>query len=644
MDEIRRIVAALKKNTGAVPVRIPRSWDIFGFAPDGNGRELTVDPAAFFAYAIEKGVLEQARKPLKADVDTVYSMLVRMFTAYDYHEKDRVEPGTFLRALALLPLLERMGVDTVYLLPVFAHSRAHNKGEWGSPYAIKDFFALDPELHDPLLGAYTREDAARQFRAFVQGCHARGMRVMLDFVFRTCARDNELIRSHPDWFYWVDAKDVGDFRAPYIEGHPPGVPLDTKAAERVYASPGTAAYIKRFRRDPRAQDAALFDTVRAQEEDVLAAVEARMGLTTAPAFSDVINDPQPPWTDVTYLRFDFAPTCAAEAHGFGDAPPFVLHDAIKLNIFPAREPNVELTDMVQGLIPYYIGEYGIDGARVDMGHALEPWLNRAIVARARDIKPGFVFWSEQLGMDGADTAKAEGFDFISGDVWGRFARVNERRFGLHLTRGLHACALPYMAAMELPDTPRAALLAAGERQMKACTLLFALLPGSVFLINSGQEVMERQPMNLGLGESAAGRFALTPGDPMQGKLAFFDPYRLHWDGLDVGLSALELARALRQEAGDLLRAPGAAVPMRRPGVPWTAGALYRSGGRCLVAVVNTGARKTIALRMKDVFRPGALKAYARVRPTRTLGGPVRRAGRLLRLRPGEMAAGWVDMD
>jgi len=48
--------------------------------------------------------------------------------------------------------------------------------------------------------------------------------------------------------------------------------------------------------------------------------------------------------------------------------------------------------------------------------------------------------------------------------------------------------------------------------------------------------------------------------------------------------------------------------------------------------------------MKDVFRPGALKAHARVRPTRTLGGPVRRAGRLLRLRPGEMAAGWVDMD
>jgi len=302
-----------------------------------------------------------------------------------------------------------------------------------------------------------------------------------------------------------------------------------------------------------------------------------MGLTTAPAFSDVINDPQPPWTDVTYLRFDFAPTCAAEAHGFGGAPPFVLHDAIKLNIFPAREPNTVLTDMVQGLIPHCIGEYGIDGARVDMGHALEPWLNRAIVARARDIKPGFVFWS------GADTAKAEGFDFISGDVWGRFARVNERRFGLHLTRGLHACALPYMAAMELPDTPRAALLAASERQLKACTLLFALLPGSVFLINSGQEVMERQPMNLGLGESAAVRFALPPGDPMQGKLAFFDPYRLHWDGLDVGLSALELARALRQEAGDLLRAPGAAVPMRRPGVPWTAGVLYRSGGRCFCA-------------------------------------------------------------
>lgn len=35
-------------------------------------------------------------------------------------------------------------------------------------------------------------------------------------------------------------------------------------------------------------------------------------------------------------------------------------------------------------------------------------------------------------------------------------------------------------------------------------------------------------MNLGLDNTEAGRFVLAPEDPMYGKLAFFDNYRLHW--------------------------------------------------------------------------------------------------------------------
>jgi hypothetical protein len=41
--------------------------------------------------------------------------------------------------------------------------------------------------------------------------------------------------------------------------------------------------------------------------------------------------------------------------------------------------------------------------------------------------------------------------------------------------------------------------------------------------------MEIQPMNLGLDNTEEGRFVLPENDPMYGKLAFFDNYKLHWN-------------------------------------------------------------------------------------------------------------------
>ncbi|MFZ5975405.1 MAG: alpha-amylase family glycosyl hydrolase [Bacillota bacterium] len=644
MEEILHVVECLRRQPDTT-VRIPVSWSLFGFEPAERlpGGELRVPAGDFFAHAIERGVLRPDSIPLKNAVGIVYSMMVRMFTAYDYTEKDAVQPGTFVRALALLPLLERMGVDTVYLLPVFTHSRMHNKGAWGSPYAIKDFFALDPEQHDPLMGDYSKESLERQFKAFVQGCHARGMRVMLDFVFRTCARDNVLIQTHPDWFYWVDTDEIGAFHAPFIEGHPNGGKLDKQAVGRIYASPETKAYIRRFRHGPQTQDPALFADICKEGGNVLQEIEQRMHLTTAPAFSDVVNDPQPPWTDVTYLRFDFAPTKASEACTGEDTPPFVLHDAIKLNVFPARKPNRALIDMIQSVIPHYIDRFGIDGARVDMGHALEPAQNRSIVAGARELKPDFIFWSEQLGMQGAQTARDEGFDFISGDVWSRYAHAGERMFGTRVVRGLHACALPYAAAMELPDTPRSALLIRPRARWETFTLFNALLPNSVLLINSGQEMAETQPMNLGLGSTREGRHTLPKSDPMQGRLAFFDPYRLHWNQLQDGLPVLEKAHALRQEAIELITDAKSAVAPRYPGTPWVAAVLYQGRNGCFVAVMNTGTKRAVRVRLSDVFRPGALRRNAWVCPAKALGQGYakQRTAKKILLRPGEIFAGWV---
>jgi hypothetical protein len=69
--------------------------------------------------------------------------------------------------------------------------------------------------------------------------------------------------------------------------------------------------------------------------------------------------------------------------------------------------------------------------------------------------------------------------------------------------------------------------------MRLVLTLNSFMPNAVPFINSGQELLEVQPMNLGLDNTEDGRFALPPGDPMAGRLAFFDPYCLHWTNSDT---------------------------------------------------------------------------------------------------------------
>ncbi|MCK7485269.1 MAG: hypothetical protein MZU97_06700 [Bacillus subtilis] len=57
---------------------------------------------------------------------------------------DLKETGTFVKMLALLPLLRKMGVDVVYMLPISRFSLKDKKGELGSPYGVASFFDLDP--------------------------------------------------------------------------------------------------------------------------------------------------------------------------------------------------------------------------------------------------------------------------------------------------------------------------------------------------------------------------------------------------------------------------------------------------------------------------------------------------------------------
>ena len=86
---------------------------------------------------------------------------------YELHVGTFTPEGTFAAALGKLDHLVELGVDLIEVLPVNAVNGIHN---WG--YDGVGWFAV----HEP----YGGPDG---FKAFVDGCHRRGLGVVLDVVY-----------------------------------------------------------------------------------------------------------------------------------------------------------------------------------------------------------------------------------------------------------------------------------------------------------------------------------------------------------------------------------------------------------------------------------------------------------------------------
>ncbi len=86
----------------------------------------------------------------------------------------------------------------LWLMPVQVIGEKNRKGTLGSPYAVKDYYAVEPGLGN-----------LDDLKHFVQAAHDEGLYVILDWVADHTAWDSNLVTEHPDW-YLCDWK--GDFR------------------------------------------------------------------------------------------------------------------------------------------------------------------------------------------------------------------------------------------------------------------------------------------------------------------------------------------------------------------------------------------------------------------------------------------------
>ena len=118
---------------------------------------------------------------------------VRSLVIYQVFPRNHGPSGTLRDVIADIDRIAALGVDVLYLLPIHPIGVAGRKGSAGSPYAIRDYRRLNPDLGP-------EED----FDALVATAHAAGLRVMIDVVANHTSPDNVLVAGHPE-FYRRDA-------------------------------------------------------------------------------------------------------------------------------------------------------------------------------------------------------------------------------------------------------------------------------------------------------------------------------------------------------------------------------------------------------------------------------------------------------
>ena len=132
----------------------------------------------------------------RAGFSTWYSMFPRSAA------KEPVQHGTFRDVIDLLPRIERMGFDVLYLPPIhpigtqFRKGKNNNvlcqPGEPGVPYGIGSELGGHDAIH-PDLG--TLDD----FKALVAACKGYGMEIAMDLAIQ-CSPDHPWAKNHPEWF------------------------------------------------------------------------------------------------------------------------------------------------------------------------------------------------------------------------------------------------------------------------------------------------------------------------------------------------------------------------------------------------------------------------------------------------------------
>lgn len=136
------------------------------------------------------GSIEARTPPAWLDSAVIYEIFPRSFSP----------EGNLNGITKKLDQLQRLGVNVLWLMPINPVGQLKKKGTRGCPYAVQDYYAINPEYG-------SKEDLHR----LIEEAHRRQIKVIIDIVANHTSFDSVMM-SHPD-FYKHDAQ--GKVLSPY---------------------------------------------------------------------------------------------------------------------------------------------------------------------------------------------------------------------------------------------------------------------------------------------------------------------------------------------------------------------------------------------------------------------------------------------
>ena len=130
-------------------------------------------------------IREMTKQNNNTHADWSYSAVL-----YEMNIRQLTPEGTLRAAEEKLDFLRSLGIDAIWMMPIYPIGEENRKGSLGSYYSIQDYCAVNPEFG-------TMED----FDSFVAKAHSLGMKILLDWVANHTARDAKWLKTKSaDWY------------------------------------------------------------------------------------------------------------------------------------------------------------------------------------------------------------------------------------------------------------------------------------------------------------------------------------------------------------------------------------------------------------------------------------------------------------
>lgn len=142
---------------------------------------------------------------LTVNAQQIHPKFMNQGNIYEVNIRQYTKEGTFKAFAKHLPRLQKMGVQTLWFMPLQPISKVDRKGSLGSYYSVASYTEVNKEF-----------GTLADFNKIVDQAHALGMKVLIDYVPNHSGADHPWLTTHPD-FHERDANGKAIYTADWSD-------------------------------------------------------------------------------------------------------------------------------------------------------------------------------------------------------------------------------------------------------------------------------------------------------------------------------------------------------------------------------------------------------------------------------------------